>query len=75
MTTTITIQNSDTSLVEALKSVIKLHPAAKMKVCNKNDDFYSPSNIRHLEKLKKLDDEGKLNFVTKTFEELEAMGK
>ncbi len=37
------------------------------------DDFYNEANIRHLEELKRLDDEGKLHFISKTMEELEAM--
>lgn len=41
----------------------------------KDDDFYSEANIRNLEKIKKLYDEGKLKFVTKTMEELRAMEK
>lgn len=39
------------------------------------DDFYSEANIRHLEELKRLDDEGKLHFISKTMEELKAMEK
>ncbi len=60
MPTMLTIQNSDKVLVSALRSVIRLHPQAKMTVRNKNDGFYSEANIRHLGELKRLDDEGKL---------------
>ena len=40
-----------------------------------DDGFYSPANIRHLEELKRLDDEGKLKFKTVTMEEIEEMCK
>ncbi len=64
MTLTMTIQNADNTLFEALKGVIKLSPKARVSVKKiADDDFYSEANIRHLEELKKLDDEGKLHFV------------
>ena len=40
-----------------------------------DDGFYNPANIKYLEELKRLDDQGQLKFVTKTLEELEAMAK
>jgi|GEM_PF-4878423 len=76
MTATITIQNANKNLVDVIKSLIKLSPSAHLSVKKTpKDDFYSEENIRHLEELKRLDDEGKLHFVTKTMEELEAMAK
>lgn len=46
------------------------------EVAAENDDgFYNPANIKHLEELKKQEEEGKLKFVTKTLEELEALAK
>ena len=42
--------------------------------CDK-DDFYNPENIRHLEEMKKLEEQGKMKFITKTLEELEEMAK
>ena len=41
----------------------------------KDDGFYNEANIRHLEELKRLDDEGKLHWIPKTMEELRAMEK
>lgn len=73
MTTTLTIQNSDKTLIDALKSVIKLHPKAKVSVKSKNDDFYNEANIRHLEEQKRRIEAGEAHFVTKTIEELETM--
>ena len=64
MTLTLTIQNADNTLFEALKGVIKLSPKARVSVKKSDDDgFYSEANIRHLEELKRLDDEGKLHFT------------
>lgn len=40
-----------------------------------DDGFYNPANIRHLEEIKKLEEQGKLKFITKTLEELEEMAK
>lgn len=39
------------------------------------DDFYSDTNIEHLERLKKLDDEGGLHFTEHSLEELDGMAK
>ena len=76
MTATLTIQNANSTLVDAIKSILKLSPSAHLSIKKTaKDDFYSEENIRHLEELKRLDDEGKLHFVTKTMEELEAMAK
>ena len=74
MTATLTIQNADRPLIDALKSVIRLTPGARVSVKEtKSDGFYSEENIRHLEELKRLDDEGKLRWISKTPEELKAM--
>ncbi|WP_296321093.1 hypothetical protein [Treponema sp. UBA3813] len=76
MTSTITIQNANKNLVDAIKSLVKLAPSAHLSVKKTpKDDFYNEENIRHLEELKRLDDEGKLHFVKKTMEELEAMAR
>ncbi|MCR5125472.1 MAG: hypothetical protein K6B43_09795 [Treponema sp.] len=76
MVATLTIQNADNNLLNALKSVIRLHPQARVSVKKTQErDFSDKENIRHLEELKRLDDEGKLHFVEKTMEELEAMAK
>lgn len=40
-----------------------------------DDGFYSEANRRYPEKMAALDKEGKLNYVTKTGEELETMAK
>lgn len=40
-----------------------------------DDGFYSEANQRYLEKMAALDKEGKLKYVEKTWEELEAMAK
>lgn len=69
-------KNANKNLVDAIKSMVKLSPSAYISVKKTpKDDFYNEENIRHLEELKRLDDEGKLHFVTKTMEELEAMAK
>ncbi len=63
MTSTLVIQNSNKDLIAALKGVIKLHPQSKVSIKNNNDDFYSEANIKHLEEMKRLADEGKLKFT------------
>ncbi|MBR0032395.1 MAG: hypothetical protein IJP61_08920 [Treponema sp.] len=63
MTLTLTIQNADKNLFDALKGVIKLSPKARVTVKKSDDDFFSEANIRHLEEMKTLDDEGKLKFT------------
>lgn len=76
MTSTVTIQNASKTLVDAIKSLVKLSPEAHVSVKKTpKDDFYSEENIRYLKELKRLDDEGKLHFVTKTMEELEEMAR
>ena len=40
-----------------------------------DDGFYNPANIKYLEETKKLEEQGKLKFITKTLEELEEMAK
>lgn len=57
------------------KAVIKNRKIPFEVEASPKDDFYNPENIRHLEEIKKLDDAGKLKFVTKTLEELEEMAK
>ncbi|MBD5426356.1 MAG: type II toxin-antitoxin system RelB/DinJ family antitoxin [Treponema sp.] len=42
---------------------------------SEDDGFYSEANQRYLEKMVALDREGKLHYVTKTMEELEAMAR
>ncbi len=64
MTATVTIQNADSALINALKSVVKLSPSARLKIQKPaKDDFYSEENIRHLKELKRLDDAGMLKFT------------
>ena len=64
MTATVTIQNANPTLIAALKSLVKLSPSAHISIKKTlKDDFYSEENIRHLEELKRLDDEGKLKFT------------
>ena len=64
MTATVTIQNANQTLIAALKSLVKLSPSARISIKKTlKDDFYSEENIRHLEELKRLDDEGKLKFT------------
>ena len=61
---TITIQNANKPLIDAIKSLVKLSPSAHITVKKTpKDDFYNEENIRHLEELKRLDDEGKLKFT------------
>ena len=76
MTYTITIQNADKTLFDALKGVIKLSPNARVSIKKTEDDgALSKENILHLEKQVRLINEGKAKFVTKTLDELEAMAK
>ena len=76
MTTTLTIQNSDKMLIEALTSVIRLHPQAKVTVQSRGGDgFYDEENIRHLEEQVRRINEGKAILVTKTLDELEALAR
>ena len=64
MTYTLTIQNADTSIISALKSVLKLSPKVHFSVKKEKDDgFYNEANIRHLEEMKMLEAEGKLKFT------------
>ena len=58
-----------------VKSVIREEKIPFELSAKEQDGFYSEANIRHLEELKRLDDEGKLNFVVKTMDELRAMEK
>ena len=64
MTYTLTIHNADTSIISALKSVLKLSPKVHFSVKKEKDDgFYNEANIRHLEEMKMLEAEGKLKFT------------
>ena len=58
-----------------VKSVIREEKIPFELSAKEQDGFYSEANIRHLEELKRLDDEGKLKFVVKTMDELRAMEK
>ena len=58
-----------------VKSVIREEKIPFELSAKDKDDFYNEANIRHLEELKRLDDEGKLKFITKTMDELREMEK
>ena len=88
---TIRIDNSDKKLFSEICKSMGLTVSAAYSVFTKavirnrkipfeieaesDDGFYNPANIRHLEELKRLEEQGKLKFVTKTLEELEEMAK
>ena len=55
-----------------VKTVIKEEKIPFELSAKEPDDFYNEANIRHLEELKRLDDERKLHFVSKTWEDLKA---
>ena len=57
------------------KAVIRNRKIPFEVQAQEDDGFYNPANIRHLEEMKKLEEQGKLKFVTKTLEELETMAK
>ena len=57
------------------KAVIRNRKIPFEVEAQEEDDFYNPANIRHLEEQVRLEKQGKLKFITKTFEELEAMAK
>ncbi|MBR5579950.1 MAG: hypothetical protein IKW26_01445 [Treponema sp.] len=46
-----------------MKTVIKEEKIPFELSAKEPDDFYNEANIRHLEELKRLDDEGKLKFT------------
>lgn len=46
-----------------VKTVIKEEKIPFELSARDRDDFYSEANLRHLEELKRLDDEGKLKFT------------
>lgn len=46
-----------------VKTVIKEEKIPFELSAKEKDDFYNEANIRHLEELKRLDDEGKLKFT------------
>ena len=58
-----------------VKSVIREEKIPFELSAKDKDDFYNEANIRHLEELKRLDDEGKLKFISKTMDELREMEK
>ena len=70
MTATMTIQNADNTLLNALKSVIKLYPQARVSVKKSQDSYYSEKDIQEMETQAQLYKDGKAKLVTKTFEEL-----
>jgi len=55
-----------------LKQVIRTG-TVPFEITTGQDPFYSESNMKYLYELKKEVDEGKATYVTKTWEELEAM--
>ena len=64
MTVTMTIQNADNNLLNAIKGLLRLAPNAHVTMKKSKDDgFYSKENIKYLEDLKKRDDESKLKFT------------
>lgn len=73
MTATVTIQNADSTLIDIIRNLLGRFPSASLRVEERKSGFYGDANIRHLEELKRLDDAGKLNFVTKSMDELKAM--
>ncbi|MBQ3801528.1 MAG: type II toxin-antitoxin system RelB/DinJ family antitoxin [Treponema sp.] len=57
------------------KAVIRNRKIPFEVEAQEDDGFYNPANIRHLEEIKKLEEQGKLKFITKTLEELEELAK
>ena len=70
MIATMTIQNADNNLLNALKSVIKLYPQAKVSVKKTQESYFTEKDICDMENQAKLYNEGKAKLITKTFEEL-----
>ena len=65
-----TIQNADNNLLNALKSVIKLYPQARVSVKKSNEAFFNERDIQEMSNQVKLYEEGNVKLITKTFEEL-----
>ncbi|MBQ6568189.1 MAG: type II toxin-antitoxin system RelB/DinJ family antitoxin [Treponema sp.] len=57
------------------KAVIRNRKIPFEVEAQEDDGFYNPANIRHLDEIKKLEEQGKLKFITKTLEELEELAK
>lgn len=70
MIATMTIHNADNNLLDALKSVIKLYPQARVNVKKFQETPFSEQVIQEMEEQAKLYEEGKAKLVTKSFEEL-----
>lgn len=70
MTATMTIQNADNNLLNALKSVIKLYPQVRVSVKKSHEAFFNKRDIQEMKNQLKLYEEGKVKLITKTFEEL-----
>ena len=70
MTATVTIQNADNALINALKSVIRLYPQARVSVKKTQESIFSAQETSEMENDARLYEEGKAKLVEKTFEEL-----
>ena len=70
MVATLTIQNADNNLLNALKSVIRLHPQARVSVKKTQERDLSDKTVQEMKEQAKLYNEGKVKLITKTFEEL-----
>ncbi len=70
MTATVTIQNADNNLINALKSVIRLYPQARVSVKKSPEPRFSEKDIQEMEEQAKLFEEGKIKLIPKSFEEL-----
>mgnify|MGYP006916032368 CR=1 FL=1 len=70
MTATMTIQNADNNLLNALKSVIRLYPQARVSIKKSNEEFFSDCDLQEMKNQAKLYEAGKATLITKTFEEL-----
>ena len=70
MVATLTIQNADNNLLNALKSVIRLHPQARVSVKKTQERDFSDKTVQEMKEQAKLYNEGKVKLITKTFEEL-----
>ena len=55
--------SGSTAFTVFVKTVIKEEKIPFELSAKEPDDFYNEANIRHLEELKRLDDEGKLKFT------------
>ena len=70
MTATMTIQNADNNLLNALKSVIRLYPQARVSVKKSQESHFSENDIQEMEEQARLFNEGKIKLIPKSFEEL-----